>query len=276
MFGEMKSKHRAVLTTPKGIDYFVAPEVRIVGTTQFYPYAVGDYVDTFPESCNFGEYLKELEAAYDTMKTFEKSNESIVQFAGQLCYASFSNSKTSLHDLNKYMAKVWNSGHGSVFEHFSINFLVWGISRSLTHELVRHRHANISQASQRFQNGSTLRFVERPEFQQNTNLHNAFISRIERAYEEYEELANELAQNTPRLSNETATEYRKRLNQCARALLPNETETSLVWTLNLRSLFNMFHLRMAPSAEIEFQNLCKKMLQALREKEITFASLLDQ
>ena len=72
-------------------------------------------------------------------------------FAGQLCYLAFGNKRTSIADINKYMMNILASGHGSVLEHVNFTYLLYGIDRATTHELVRHRVGfAVSQVSQRF------------------------------------------------------------------------------------------------------------------------------
>jgi thymidylate synthase (FAD) len=79
-----------------------------------------------------------------------------------------------------YFERLTSAGHGSVLEHANFSFLLYAISRSVTHELVRHRAGvGISQVSQRYVSGAVLRFVERPEYQNDPELHAHFEERAE-------------------------------------------------------------------------------------------------
>jgi thymidylate synthase (FAD) len=81
--------------------------------------------------------------------------------------ASFGPKRTTNDRAERYFANLSSSGHGSVYEHASFSFLCYGISRSTTHEVVRHRAGTAySQLSQRYVSGKVLRFVERPEYQE--------------------------------------------------------------------------------------------------------------
>ena len=153
--------------------------------------------------------------------------------AGQTCYASFGPQRTYNENAKRYFDNLSSSGHGSVFEHAMFSFLCYGISRSNTHEIVRHRAGTaFSQLSQRFVSGKVLRFVERPEYQEHPALHKRFEERIDRAAREYEEVADELlalqSEGDQLLSAEAKTDRRKRVQQTARSVLPNEAETILV------------------------------------------------
>ena len=142
-------------------------------------------------------------------------------------------------------------------------FLIYGISRSLTHELVRHRAGfGFSQVSQRYvdsKHSKTLRFVERPEYQSDEELHNLFVARIERAAKEYEEkaelLLNKQHDGWKLLSGDKKSDLRKKVNQCARSLLPNETEAPIVVTANIRAWRHFIEQRANERAEIEIREL---------------------
>src|SRR4029077_20385238 len=117
----------------------------------------------------------------------------VCKTAGQLCYASFSRKRTYNADADRYFANIKESGHGSVLEHANFSFLFYGISRSVTHELVRPRAGfGFSMLSQRYVSGRVLRFVERPEYVDDPELHDLFCRRIDRAAEEYESMADAL------------------------------------------------------------------------------------
>lgn len=148
---------------------------------------------------------------------------------------------------------VWSGN--SVLEHANYSFLIWGIDRACSHELVRHRSGMAySQLSQRYVSGKLLRFVERPEYQQDERLHAMFEEWIDRAAGEYDLRANDLKRviNTKGM---TPTEARKAVNQAARNCLPNETETAMVVTGNARAWRHVIEMRASKHADKPIREL---------------------
>lgn len=99
--------------------------------------------------------------------------QAIAEFAGRICYLSFGPDAglEGGHRLipgrttnQEYLTNILRTGHGSVLEHAVWTFLFEGVSRALTHELVRHRHFSYSQLSQRYVDESDVAFVLRPRF----------------------------------------------------------------------------------------------------------------
>ena len=161
---------------------------------------------------------------------------------------------------------VWSGN--SVLEHASFSFLLYGISRSVTHELVRHRAGvGISQVSQRYVSGAVLRFVERPEYQDDKELHRLFEERADRAAAEYGKMADRLLERQERgdsmLSADYKTDARKKVQQTARSLLPNETEAPMVFTGNVRALRHIVEMRADAHAESEIRNLAVRIFLCL-------------
>jgi thymidylate synthase (FAD) len=223
---------------------------------------IQQFLAGFDQELGFQEYLRDPTQIPDA--------EALCKFAGQLCYLSFSSKRTWNHEISKYLRHIKESGHGSVLEHVSFSFLLYGISRSLTHELVRHRAgAAFSQVSQRFVDGSALRFVERPEFQTHPVLHLMFEERIDNAAKEYAKIATILYDRQlagdPQMSGERKTDLRKKVNQAARACLPNETEAPIVVSLNVRALRHVLEMRAAVGAETEIRRAAYLMYECVKE-----------
>ena len=189
-------------------------------------------------------------------------------FSGN-CYASFGPRRTKNENAKAYIERLTSAGHGSVLEHASFNFLLYGISRSVTHELVRHRAgAAFSQISQRYVSGAVLRFVERPEYQEDEDLHRLFEERADRAAGEYEAMAERLLERqeggASMLTADYKTDARKKVQQTARSLLPNETEAPMVFTGNVRALRHIIEMRADAHAESEIRNLALRLFLCLR------------
>lgn len=197
---------------------------------------------------------------------------SLCKLAGQLCYMSFGPKRTTNADADRYFANILASGHGSVLEHANFSFLCYGISRSVTHELVRHRAGfAFSQVSQRYVSAQTLRFVERPEFRETPELHAAFEERIDETARRHAHLEHALTQLQSEGSDALAaagrTDRRKRIQQAARALLPNETEAPIVVTANVRSWRHFVEARANEHADVEIRMLAYAIFRCLRHME---------
>jgi thymidylate synthase (FAD) len=182
------------------------------------------------------------------------------KIAGQVCYLSFGPNRTANDRSKRYFDNIKSSGHGSVLEHASYSFLFYGVSRSLTHELVRHRVGTaFSQTSQRYVDGKVLRFVERAEYQGDELLHRRFEEGIDSAAERYAQTTSLLLQEQQAgsawLSGESKTDLRKRVQQVTRASLPNETEAPMVFSANIRALRHIIEMRASSHAETEIRNL---------------------
>ena len=165
---------------------------------------------------------------------------------------------------------VWSGN--SVLEHANYSLLLYGISRSLTHELIRHRPGfGYSQLSQRFVSGKMLRFVERPEYQTDEQFHTQFLQRIERAASEYAALTERLLAmqkaGSTILSAEARTDLRKKVQQTARSVLPNETEAPIIVTGNTRAWRHVIEERASSHAETEIRALAIRIFLCLRQAD---------
>ncbi len=249
-----------VYETKNGLAYLQEPGVAVISVPHVDLRGIQGFLDGFPEELGFRDYLKD--------PTPLPSAEALCKFAGQLCYESFGPSRTLNEHANKYFQNVKESGHGSVVEHANVTMLWWGISRSLTHELVRHRAGfGFSQVSQRYVGGKTLRFVERPEYANDPFSHQKFEDRIDRTQAEYEEMTDYLLAKQRSgdeiLSAEYKTDLRKKVRQSARSLLPNETEAPIVITANIRAWRHFLSMRASEHAEVEIRRAAFEAYRAL-------------
>ena len=234
--------------TPHGTPYLTAPMVEMVAATTMQPGAP-EALDAFIEDLGFtGGYV-------DDLLRHDAAGETVAKLAGQLCYLSFEPGKfTPSADTAKYLAGIMAAGHGSVLEHASVTLLFYGIDRSVTHELVRHRAGMAySQVSQRYVGGHTLRFVERWEYQGDAHLHAAFERRIDAVADDYERTTEALLSRQKagcqKLQGGSGTEARKHVRQVARSLLPNETEAPILVTGNLRAWRHCIDMRASEHAD---------------------------
>jgi len=128
-----------------------------------------------------------------------------------------------------------------------------------------------SQVSQRYVSGRVLRFVERPEYRSDEQLHAQFLQRIDHASEEYAALTNRLLEmqqsGASILSAEERTDLRKKVQQCARSVLPNETEAPIVVTANARAWRHFIEMRADAHAEIEIRELAVRIFLCLQRTD---------
>lgn len=250
----------SVFHTEAGTPYFKSAGVAMIAKPDVHIETAKGFLDSFDSSLNFSGYL-------DDPVTIPPG-ERLVKFAGQTCYASFGPNRTMNSDAQKYIDNLVASGHGSVEEHANYSFLVYGIDRSVTHEWVRHRVGKAySQESQRYVSGRVLRFVERPEYQSNEKLHQRFENRIDRSGEEYEAVAQSLlglqSEGLGILTGETKTDRRKKVNQAARSVLPNETEAFMVVTGNARAWRHVSEMRASEHADVQIRDAAFRVFLCL-------------
>jgi thymidylate synthase (FAD) len=252
--------HSPIFHTGKGTAYLRAPGVVMLARPQTKVAGLAGFLEGFDPELGFPAYLNDPIPLPDSSQ--------LCKIAGQVCYASFGPRRTTNENAAEYFERLTSAGHGSVLEHASFSFLLYGTSRSVTHELVRHRAGvGFSQISQRYVSGSVLRFVERPEYQDDEELHRLFEERAERAAAEYGEMAERLLERqeggSSMLSADYKTDARKKLQQTARSLLPNETEAPMVFTGNVRALRHIVEMRADAHAESEIRNLAVRLFLCL-------------
>jgi thymidylate synthase (FAD) len=249
-----------VFRTGAGTPYLKAPGVVMLARPRTNVAGLDGFLGGFDPDLRFPEYLDD--------PTLLPDSSQLCKTAGQLCYASFGPRHTTNENAAAYFERLTSAGHGSVLEHSSFSFLLYGISRSVTHELVRHRAGvGFSQISQRYVSESVLRFVERPEYQEDEELHRLFEGRADRAAAEYGEMADRLLERqeggNSMLSADYKTDARKKVQQTARSLLSNETEAPMVFTGNVRALRHIVEMRADAHAESEIRNLAVRIFLCL-------------
>lgn len=256
--------HTPVFHSPQGIPYLTAPGVVVLSRPSVNTAGMAGFLGGFDPALNFSGYLDDPTPLPDGAQ--------LCKVAGQTCYMSFGPKRSKNADAKRYFDNLKSSGHGSVFEHANYSLLLYGISRSLTHELIRHRSGfGYSQLSQRYVSGRMLRFVERPEYQTDALLHEQFLQRIERAAAEYTTLSERLLEmqkeGSTILSAEARTDLRKKVQQTARSVLPNETETVMVVTGNVRAWRHVIEERSSAHAETEIRALAVRIFLCLHQTD---------
>lgn len=193
--------------------------------------------------------------------------ERLAEFAGRLCYMSQHNpAGRSTHE---YLSNILKQGHGSVFEHAVYVVLIEGVSRSLTHELVRHRAGfGYSQLSQRYVDESDAAFVMPPAIQGDETLESAWLTQMEAAQVAYVNAVDRLMERYAWV--EDRVHRRKMAREAGRSVLPNGTETKIVVSGNIRAWRTMLELRLGEGAEREIRRMAVHVLRALRAEAPAF------
>src|SRR5207245_10131733 len=121
----------------------------------------------------------------------EVAGEVLCETAGRLCYLSYARPRPGGNAV--YLSHIKESGHGSVLEHAVWNFLITGVSRSLSHELVRHRAGfGYSMLSQRYVDESVAEYVEPDIIAGDPEVHALFLDPVKHSHEAYVKLAEKL------------------------------------------------------------------------------------
>lgn len=190
----------------------------------------------------------------------------VAEAAGRACYQSWDRPNQMTANTDDYIAHILQVKHFSVLAHASATFYIEGVSRSLTHELVRHRFLAFSQLSQRYVDGKDMDWVC-PPLALDDALSQVILQRaFDRAREDYENLTERLVQQALELNpGASRTLVRKRAREAARAVLPNETETKIVVTGNMRAWRDFLDQRWTEGADLEIQRLAGVILEQLRE-----------
>lgn len=195
--------------------------------------------------------------------------ERLAEFAGRLCYMSQHN--PAKRQTREYLENIKKQGHGSVLEHANYSILLEGVSRSLTHELVRHRAGfAYSQLSQRYVDESEASFVVPPAIVGDEALETAWRNQIESAQTVYVDLVAQLMERYGWVADKV--HRRKMAREAARAVLPNATETKIVVTANARAWRTMLELRSSEGAEMEIRRMAVAVLRLLQREAPGFFS----
>lgn len=209
------------------------PEVTLVGYTNSINLSAGIGMESDPEA---------------------SPAESLMEAAGRVCYQAQNKPNPATERNKDYLANILRQGHESVLEHTSFSFYIEGVSRALTHELIRHRHLSYSQLSQRFVDESDTAIVLPPAIQEYSDNHMYLNYAVSVALDQYKKMVYRLQeQGLPR----------KQAREAARAALPNCVETKIVVTGNVRAWRDMLKKRLDPSADAEIRQVSQMIFEEL-------------
>ena len=194
--------------------------------------------------------------------TDAEGGQALAEFAGRACYQSWKKPNPATATNAGYLNHILDSAHLSVLEHGSVTFYLTGVSRSFTHELIRHRHFSYSQLSQRYVPGREAPMVEPGVIADDPDLHKTFVEAAEASVRAYNELLEGLEK---RFSDEpNPTLRRKQARQAARTVLPNAAETRIVVTGNYRAWRHFIGMRATEHADVEIRELAIECLRQLK------------
>lgn len=171
--------------------------------------------------------------------------EVLIAKAASTCYDSV---PKDLEKARKMIQAIIKSGHESVIEHSSASFEVSGVSRVLTHELVRHRLFSFSQRSQRYVDEANPSYVIPEEIENNPKAKEVFIEAMDNAWNSYNKL-----------------QALGLKNEMSRYVLPNACTTKICISGNFREWRNFLKLRLSKRAQHEIRNLANVILNKLIE-----------
>jgi thymidylate synthase (FAD) len=237
-------------------DFDAARDVRIVHEPAVY--LVGRQV---LDEAELDRFLADHGVAWES--DTEVAGEYLAEVAGRVCYMSFARPRPGGN--KTYLDHILEVGHGSVLEHAVWNFVFTGVSRTLTHELVRHRAGfAFSQLSQRYVDESVAEYIEPDCISADPELHRLWLDAIARSHQAYLKLSEKL-QETFR-DEPDKTMRRKLARQAARSVLPNATETKIFVTANARALRHFVEMRGDAAADVEIRTLAVAVLKLLQEE----------
>jgi len=168
--------------------------------------------------------------------------------AARLCYRRSYDEDITLEKAQKLIREIVARGHESVLEHASFTFLIGGISRAASHQLVRHRIASYSQQSQRYIHFKNPEFVIPPSIKENETLFDHFREQIQKSSDIYQEM----------IKMGIAEED-------ARYILPQAITSQIILTANAREYLHILKLRLCSRSQWEIRMIATAILKILKE-----------
>lgn len=207
---------------------------------------------------------------------YTPDGEKLIATAAKLCYSpvGIDEIEEGLNEANieSFLRILVDLNHESPIEHLSFTFAAEGISRTLTHQLVRHRIASYSQQSQRYVKLDQFEYIIPPAIENNNEAKKIFIKAMEEDQENYDKIARILFEEHYKTyieegfnEKEARSKSEKQSIEDARYVFPNACETKIVFTMNARTLLNFFRLRTCNRAQWEIRQLAILMLKEVKQ-----------
>lgn len=234
----------------------VSPKVYLIGYTAVDPIGFYSYLgDT-----GNGDFADSVTAA---RKQGLSDGEILCSFYAKLCYKSLTLGQnanvTRIRDIPDNLVNCFEQGHGSVFEHVQLNFVITNCSRVFTHELVRHRVGiSFSQTSGRYVRGDSVDIVFDPILEPVRHVIEELQGEIERQYRLMVELM--------KLDEMKDFATKKKITSALRRVLPNGQSNEIGFSVNLRSLRHIVQIRTSRHAEWEIRHVFGQVYRLVKER----------
>ena len=193
--------------------------------------------------------------------------EEIVEVSGRVCYMSFGERQAPRSN-GDYILNLITQGHESVLEHVSWTFLLRGVSRAFTHQLVRHRIGfSFSQLSQQYHEETAATFVEPAHLRKSLRAMQAWQNAMAVSRESYKVILDSLNElnGSPGLDLQQK-EFKRAIRSAARSVLPNATETKIVVTANARALRHFFGVRGSIPGDVEMREVAAALFKLVKDE----------
>ena len=194
--------------------------------------------------------------------------ELLIATAAKLCYSPSSieelKKKQTEEGIEKFLNMLMSYGHQSPIEHVSFTFAVEGVSRSLSHQLVRHRIASYSQQSQRYVKLKQFDYIVPRAINNNEKCKEIYVNAMKNIQRDYNVITDYLIKGYLEQGLDKKVAEKKAIED-ARYLFPNACETKIILTMNARSLMNFFNHRCCNRAQWEIKALANEMLKQVKK-----------
>jgi thymidylate synthase (FAD) len=190
--------------------------------------------------------------------------ENIVEVAGRVCYMSFGD-RQSPRTNSQYISRLIEQGHESVLEHVSWSFILTGVTRSFTHQFVRHRVGfAFSQVSQQYRDQSDAAVIEPLRVSEEASLSKAWRAAIEQSAQTYRALLRLMESMPDTIApSQNRREFDRRIRSAARSVLPEAVETTIVFTANARAIRHFLEIRGGILGDDEMRIVSALILETL-------------
>lgn len=253
-----------------GIRIIKEPRVYLVGRTQL----VWEGLDAFfrdeniavtlPDDRRYGAPPEQAERRWQTDTVNEA--ELLCMVAGKICYDAYGKGRSNIQE---YLANIIESRHGSVLEHPVWNFIIAGVSRVFSHEHVRHRAGiAISQRSQRYVKETDAGQILAEYVEQNPEALKIWQEAVAQAQAAYDRLVEILTTDLQETIPDRTLRI-KTVRSAARSVMPNATETYLLWSANARALRHYIEMRASEHAEVEIRRVAVQILKIMQREAPT-------
>lgn len=199
--------------------------------------------------------------------------EILCMTAGKICYDAFGKGRS---DAKTYLKNILDQNHGSVLEHAQYNFVITGVSRTFSHEHVRHRVGiAISQRSSRYVKESDSNPIRQELIDNNPEAKEIWEKAMQQSKESYDKILQLIAEDLKAVVPDSTMRI-KLARSAARSVLPHATETCIFWSANARALRHYIDLRTSEHAEVEIRRVAFLILKIMQvEAPNIFGDYLD-